>query len=182
MRGRRTAPHGYRSIATPGAKASRRLKKNGSVTMQTLRLSGSAIVHIVFVVIAAYVIWVARDLPSGGGMMPIFAACGVIAFSLFHIAREILTKKEVSYAEIFQSLDNRALRVVIVFSMTAAYIFLIFRLGYFLSTFLYLCACAAALGVGSWRVIALAAVALLPAMYGFFVLFLGANLPRGLLI
>ena len=148
-------------------------------------LSGSLIAHVAFIAIAAYIIWVARELPAGGDMMPVFAACGVIVFSLYNIAKEVIERRRGSDSNdsrLAEPGGGRWLRVVLVFAITVAYVFLVFRLGYFVSTLLFLGSSAASLGVRRWRTIALTAIILLPLMYGFFVLGLGVNLPRGILI
>lgn len=153
----------------------------GTHVQHTIRLTGSAIVHIVFLLIAAYVIWIAYDLPGGGNMMPVFAATGVIVFSSFHVAREVIGRPGGDVVSILPIIDGNGWRIILMFAITVAYVITIFQLGYFVSTFLYLCLSPLALGVKSWRAIALTEVVMLPLMYGFFVLFLEVNLPKGLL-
>jgi hypothetical protein len=150
--------------------------------MMKHRLSGSTVLHVAFVALAAYVIWVAHDLPAGGGMMPIFAAAGVIVFSAYQIFQKTVLNRDAPGTRIIPPLSKEFTRSTMVFALSAGYLFLIFRLGYFSSTLVFLCVSASALGVKSWRAIAITAIALLVAMYGFFILFLGAHLPKGLII
>ena len=149
---------------------------------QTL-LSGSAVVHAIFIVLACWVIWVAHDLPGGGNMMPTFAALGIIAFSVAYIVKDVIAGLRAGQPRsVVPALSTGFVRVVAVFVACAVYVVAILYLGFFVSTLLFVCISAAFLGVSSWRAIVLTAMVLLPLLYGFFILFLGANLPRGILI
>ncbi len=150
--------------------------------MRAYLIAGPVIVYGLFVALAAYIIWIAHDMPSGGGVMPIFAASGVIALSLVRIVRDLRSVLARRLANIEMPFDLRVFRVIGMFALSAGYLFAIFILGYFTSTLLFLSLGALLLGVRDWRALVIAVLALIPLMYGFFVLFLGANLPRGLLI
>ena len=146
------------------------------------REHGAILAYVGFILLSGYVIASAWALPAGAGMMPIFAAAGVLLFSLFQIFR-VLTRPEAEPAGgRYLELDRDVLRPIVVTIATAAYVPLIVGLGYFAATAVYLVAVTLFLGVRSWRAIVLAAMLLLPLMYAFFVGFLDANLPEGIAI
>jgi len=69
--------------------------------------------------------------------------------------------------------------------LTAAvigYVLIIFELGYYTSSFLFLIIIAYVVGVRNLKTIALTAIVTLPLMYAFFELFLKAQMPRGVLL
>ena len=152
--------------------------------------TGTVIIYALFVALAGYVIWVASDLPSGGGIMPIFAASGVIMLSLVRILRDVraalaadtlgfMLNEELDGASSF---DARVFRMLAVLVLSALYVYAIFLLGYFAATAVFICVGAVVLGVRDWKSITITVLVLLPAMYAFFIMFLGANLPKGMLI
>jgi hypothetical protein len=69
--------------------------------------------------------------------------------------------------------------LIVVFSVI--YVLAMFWLGYFAASILFLGLTVWMVGVRSIRAIALTAVILFPLMYVFFVVFLRANLPKGIL-
>lgn len=146
------------------------------------RYWGEVIAAAVVMVLSAYVITVALGLPSGGGIMPIFAAGSTLALSAFWIVRSIKfrTPKASERIRFDWSYDN--LKPMVIVAVTIAYVALIFALGYFAATALYLIVGSLVLGVTSWRMIAIAVLLLLPSMYLFFVILLAVNLPEGLLL
>ena len=116
-------------------------------------------------------------------MMPIFAASGIIVFSVAQIVREIsYARRHHEPVRIFPTVSAGFLRALLILAITAAYVASMFFVGYFVTTFLFIFAAAYALGVKSLRAIALTACILVPLLYAFFILFLGAHLPSGVLI
>jgi hypothetical protein len=151
--------------------------------MQNRHLTGSAVVHILFVLFGIWIIWMAYDLPGGGEMMPIFAASGIIIFSIAQIVKEIaFAKRQDDLVRAVPPLSFGFLKAILILVISASYFAATFYIGYFVATTLYIFVAAYALGVKRLSSIALTAVILVPLLYGFFILFLGAHLPKGFLI
>lgn len=151
--------------------------------MENRYLTGTAVVHFLFVLFGFWIIWMAHDLPGGGNMMPEFAAWGIILFSVLQIVGEIRTARRAGVpVRAWPPVTVTFLRAVMMLAITVVYFAAMFWVGYFVSTFLFVVAGAKALGVKSWRAIAITVVVLLPCLYGFFIMFLGAHLPKGWLI
>lgn len=125
----------------------------------------------------------AHDLPGGGNMMPEFAAWGIILFSALQIFGEIkATRRAGALVRAVPPVSATFLRAVMMLAIAVVYFVAIFWVGYFVSTLLFVVAGALALGVKNWRAIGLTVIVLLPCLYGFFITFLGAHLPKGWLI
>ncbi len=123
------------------------------------------------------------DLPGGGNMMPTFAACGIIIFSIAQIVKELVfARNQDSLVRAIPPVSKGVLKSFLILIISAAYFALSFYLGYFVSTALFIFVAAFALGVTSLRSVILTAVILLPLLYGFFIMFLGSNLPKGILL
>ena len=73
------------------------------------------------------------------------------------------------------------MKPLIICGVSIIYVLAIFEIGYFTSTVLFLISAPVLVGVRSPRAIVLTGIILLPVMYAFFVLFLQANLPKGIL-
>lgn len=69
----------------------------------------------------------------------------------------------------------------IVCILVALHMWSMFYIGYFTSCALFLIAATLMVGIRNYRAILGTAVVLFPSMYAFFVLFLKARLPRGIL-
>lgn len=123
------------------------------------------------------------DLPGGGEMMPIFAACGIIIFSVAQIIKEIaFARRQAEPVRAVPPLSTGFLKAVLILVISAAYFGASFYIGYFVSTAIFIFVAAYALGVKRLQSMVLTAVILIPLLYGFFILFLGAHLPKGILI
>lgn len=142
---------------------------------------GERIAALLSVVIAAYMMGVAWDFPAGGNMFPVFACAAIIVTAVLMFIRTIISPElfEVPFA----MKPSRETIVPIVATLgTVVYVFAIFWLGYFTSTFLYIIVFSLAVGVRERRTIMLIVLITLPLMYLFFELFLRAQLPKGWLI
>jgi hypothetical protein len=139
---------------------------------------------LLFIALAAYVIQVSASLPSLGGMMPSFAAGGIALFSAIRIVEALrgLRKPLREGEDRFVSVSPASLRPMGMLALSLAYVGLIFVTGFFSASLIFLVAASLFLGVRNWLAIALTAAILIPAMYAFFILFLNARLPAGLLI
>lgn len=140
---------------------------------------GEIITATIIILMALYVVWEGWDLPSGGGIFPSFAAICTILLSLYWIATALLTG---SRDMIHFDFSFANIKPMLMLALTIGYVALIFVLGYFTATVVYLIVACLFLGVRNRLAIAATAIILMPAMYGFFVLFLGTTLPRGIFI
>lgn len=146
------------------------------------RYWGEVITCLVFIALASYVVWLAWDLPSGGGHFPIFAAGWIIILSAYWLVMAVWDRSGESGQRIVFDWSYDNMKPMVVLLATIGYVLVIFVLGYFTATALFLLVGAALLGMRNWRALALTAAVLLPTLYAFFVLFLGTSLPRGVLI
>lgn len=145
------------------------------------RLWGEIITAIGMIAAAVGVIVIASDFPAGGDTMPLFCAFSVILLSIFMIAELIWRKKGELKEKIKFELNYSNIKPFILLAISIAYINLIFALGYFSATFVFLIVATLVVGVRNFRAIAITAVILFPAMYAFFEWFLQARLPAGVL-
>jgi hypothetical protein len=144
------------------------------------RYVGEIVTAAVISLIALYVIWYATFLPAGGGMFPTFAATCTILLAVYWSVTALLKRRQPIPAEhVDFSLTYERLKPIIAVVATIAYVVLMFTLGFFLTTALYIVAMCLVLGVRNWRTVAYTMVVVLPLIYVFFVTFLGARLPTG---
>ena len=122
-----------------------------------------------------------RDFPAGGQNFSNFAAVSIIAMSIVVIVKAVLSKapemrKLINFD--FSWASNK--QYFVAFSVIV-YWALSFVIGYFVTTLLFLIAAAWMSGIREVKIIAITAATLLPALYGFFVLVLQADMPEGML-
>jgi len=98
-------------------------------------------------------------------------------------AVEIIFRKDIGDEQkIDFTLTFEKMKPLLVCLLVIAYLYLIFELGYYTSTVVFLIASTVLVGVRNYKAILLTGVILFPLMYAFFELFLQANLPMGILI
>lgn len=144
------------------------------------RAWGIRITAGVFVLLSAYLGWLALEYPAGGGTFPLFSTGGTALLSLLLIASSFDAR--LRSERIFLDFSFSRLKPFFLAVLTFVYIIAIFKLGYFVSSAAFLVLAALLIGLRNYRMILLTAVILFPAMYAFFVLFLHAQLPTGILI
>jgi hypothetical protein len=168
---------------------------------------GTRIAAVCFIAISLYVWAEAIEFPVGGGTFPLFTAGSAIVLCLIMLAgsfpewadniRNFLKRSDLPggkwLASMFRRGDaDRDARITFDFSygkmkpllivvFSVIYVLAMFWLGYFAASILFLGLTVWMVGVRSIRAIALTAVILFPLMYVFFVVFLRANLPKGIL-
>lgn len=162
---------------------------------------------ICFIAISLYIYVESREFPDGGGTFPGFAAGSAIILCFVLLAasfpewinsiRDYLKHSGGAVGNWLASMLRRQetgedTRIVFDISfakmkplwlaaLTVIYVLAMFELGYFAASILFLFIAVWMVGVQNLRAIALTAVILFPIMYGFFIVFLHANLPRGIL-
>ena len=124
----------------------------------------------------------ASEFPHGGGIFPLFSLYGMIFLSLIMLAETVFKRKPGDEQKIDFTLTFEKMKPLLVCLLVIAYLYLIFELGYYTSTVVFLIASTVLVGVRNYKAILLTGVILFPLMYAFFELFLQANLPMGILI
>ena len=146
------------------------------------RYWGERIAALLFIALSVYVAVPALDFPAGGGSFPLFATGGIVFLSIMLILDSFIRRQPASEQPMDFSVSYERLKPAFMTVIAVVYVLLIFRLGYFVASALFLFAATLMVGVRNIRMIALTAVILFPLMYVFFEIFLEANLPQGMLI
>jgi putative tricarboxylic transport membrane protein len=140
---------------------------------------GERIAALMCIALALYFGSIALRFPAGGHMFPLFAAGMTILLALLMIASTFfdLPRLRGSFDLDFSFGQMKPVYVTLI---VIAYVLLIFRLGYFVSSALFLVFTTLFVGIRNLKMILLTAIVLFPLMYLFFEGFLQANLPRGI--
>lgn len=146
------------------------------------RLSAERIVAAALILVSIYIIWVASGMPQRSGVFPIFTATGVILLSLGIIARTYLARDERLEGNVKFDFSYTAMRPIYVMVLAVAYSFAIFRIGFYVSSFIFYFIVTYMVGLRNHRMIVIVAAVLFPFTYLFFTVGLGANLPKGMLM
>ncbi len=134
----------------------------------------------VFILLSAYLGRLALEFPAGGGTFPLFSTAGIMLLSVFLIVVSLGTRH--GSERIVFDLSFGRLKPFLLAALTFVYVVAIFEIGYFVSSVAFLAVATIFLGIRNYWAILATAVILFPAMYTFFVLFLKAQLPTGILI
>lgn len=142
---------------------------------------GERIAALACIAIALYFGYIALDFPAGGEQFPLFATSMTI---LIAIAMIVSTFFDLPRLRGSFDLDFSfaTMKPVYVIGLVVVYVLLIFPVGYFVSSALFLAVTTVFVGLRNYRLILATAVILFPLMYLFFEGFLQANLPRGIFI
>ena len=142
---------------------------------------GERAAAVICICLSVYFGWLALEFPAGGGTFPLFAAVGTIFLSLIMIANTFISKKPVLRERIKFDLSYSRIKPFLLCILVCLHIWSIFVIGYFSSAILFLIIATLVVGIRQYRTVFLTGIILFPSMYAFFVLFLKANLPRGIL-
>lgn len=143
---------------------------------------GERIAAAVFIALAVFMGLIAWEFPHGGGMFPLFSMFGIIGLSGLLFYNTLGPKSSEQERKLGFDSRFQTLKPLWVCLLVFAYLFVMFELGYYLTTAIFLVTAAWLVGVRNVKTIALTTVILLPLMYAFFELFLQANLPRGIFL
>jgi hypothetical protein len=135
-----------------------------------------------FIIGSIYFSFVSYDFPAGGELFPLFLFACICALSLLLIIEQILKTYNEDDKLVSIQIDFVTWKPLFVTATVILHVILIFLLGYFTSSIIFLIACSFLIGLRSVRAICTTIIVLFPLMYAFFELFLKANLPTGLLI
>lgn len=142
---------------------------------------GIRIAAAVYILFCLYVGWQALDFPAGGGTFPLFAEVSAVLVSGILIAQSFRRAARDNDVPLDFRITFARLKPLILLGMAILYVLLMFEIGYFVTTLLFLIAASLMTGIRDPKIIAITVIILIPAMYGFFVLFLHAPLPKGIL-
>jgi hypothetical protein len=133
------------------------------------------------VLFAFFVIYVAWNYPANGDLFPKFCGFAMIAIAGLMVVRTISSPAVFSGG--LPQIDwLTEFKPLLITSGVIAYVLIFFKLGYYTSSAIFLCAMAWIAGVRSIKTIVITALVTFPLMYAFFELFLQARMPRGILI
>lgn len=142
---------------------------------------GERVTGLVCICLSIYFGWLALEFPAGGGSFPLFAMGGTILLSLIMIINSFISKKPDLRERVRIDLSYSKIKPLLLCILVSLHIWSMFKIGYFTSSVLFLIIGTLVVGIRKYRTILLTTLVLFPAMYAFFVLFLKANLPRGIL-
>ena len=142
---------------------------------------GERIAAVLSSVIAICIMYKGWDFPANGNIFPIFLSFAVIGISILMVIRTITSPA------VFDGLQARfALwedaKPILLTAGVVFYVLMIFQIGYYTSSALFLCLAAFSVGVRSVKTIGLTVIIAFPLMWLFFELFLHADMPRGILL
>ena len=142
---------------------------------------GVRISAAVYIILCIYLGIQALDFPAGGGKFPLFAVTCAVLISGAMILQSFRRRAMESDDRLDFTVTYSKAKPLLLLALSIAYVLMIFVLGYFTTTLLFLIAASVMIGIRDAKVIAITAIILIPAMYGFFILFLHAPLPKGIL-
>ena len=142
---------------------------------------GERAAAVICICLSVYFGWLALEFPAGGGTFPLFAAMGTIFLSLIMIANSFISKKPEWRERVRFDFSYDGMKPVLVCILVALHMWSMFHIGYFTSCVLFLFVATLMVGIRNYRTILVTAMILFPSMYVFFVVFLKARLPRGIL-
>lgn len=143
---------------------------------------GIRIAGAVYIVLCFYVGAQAMEFPAGGGTFPLFAEVSAILISGIMIASTFRPGAKDSGDRLDFRMTYSRVKPLLLLALSILYVLVIFELGYFASTLVFLFAASWTIGIRDLKTLAITALILLPTMYAFFVVFLHAPLPKGALL
>jgi uncharacterized membrane protein YGL010W len=134
--------------------------------------------NLIILPISIFVIIESRNYTDHANLLPTFCAIGIIIFSIL----DFFQNKDTYLIPNKFKLNSNNLRPYLIVLFSVIYVYLILFLGFFTSTALYFIFTSFFLGVRNYKSLFLTLIILIPLMYGFFVIFLKTNLPKGIVI
>ena len=133
------------------------------------------------VICAIFMMWIAWNFPANGDIFPKF--CGFAAI----FVGGLMLLRTVTSPGVFDGLVPEIpwweeIKPLVLTAGVVLYVNLLFVVGYYVTSALFLIVMAWLVGVRSIWSIAVTAIVAFPLMYVFFELFLNARMPRGFLV
>ena len=145
------------------------------------RYWGEIITGLICIGLSCFFGVMALDFPAGGGTFPLFATGTTVFLSLLMIGNAVFKKTPELREKMVFDWSYAAKKPLLVFLAALFQAWAMFVLGYFTSAILFLVMATLLVGLRNYRAILITIVVLFPLMYAFFVVFLKAQLPRGIL-
>ena len=147
------------------------------------KLLAERLVAISLIIVAAILLTQSVGFPQRAGAFHQFAEIGVIVLSLGIFARSYLVKNQPRLqGNVNFEFSYQAWKPVIVMILSVLYAFAVFKIGFYVSSFIFFFIATYMTGLRDHKAIILTAVVLFPLLYFFFTFALGAFLPEGILI
>lgn len=144
------------------------------------RYIAEVIAASVIILIAVLIIREASGFPAGGGDFPVFAGAAVIAISSYWVISVLLSKAPEYRQKVTLDFSYDTLKPLVILALSIIYILAIPRLGYFLSTVLYMVIGSVILGIRDFRMVAISVIAVTGFLYVLFIVLLNFRLPAGI--
>ncbi|MBW1772392.1 MAG: tripartite tricarboxylate transporter TctB family protein [Deltaproteobacteria bacterium] len=142
---------------------------------------GEILTGLVCIGLAVFFGVLALEFPAGGGTFPLFATGGTVFLALLMIGTAIFKKSPESREKVQFDWSYSTKKPYLILLVAMLHAWSIFVLGYFTSAILFLIVATFLVGLRNYKTILLTVIVLFPLMYAFFVIFLKAQLPRGIL-
>ena len=140
------------------------------------------LIAIIWIAVSLFFITPAFDFPERGGAFPVFSFGAIILCCLVMIGNSIFNKNPGMRRKLEANFNYKQLRPVMLTLLLIGHVYFMDILGYFTSAALFLISASLFLGIRRYASLILTCVVLFPAMYAFFVYFLKADLPQGVLL
>ena len=139
------------------------------------------ITAVACIAIAGFFGIIALDFPAGGDTFPLFAAGGTILLSILMIINSFISKSPDMKAKIKADWSYDQKKPLIILVVVLLHAWSMFIIGYFTSAILFFIVATLLVGIRQYKKIFITGLIVFPAIYAFFILFLKAQLPRGIL-
>ncbi len=146
------------------------------------KLAAERLTAIGMIVVAVIFLVQSIGWPGTSGAFPQFTEYVIILLALIMLARSFFTHDEKFEGEVRFDFSYRALKPIYVMIVAIIYAFAVFRIGFYVSSFVFYFLITFMTGIRNFKVMAAVALVLFPLMYGFFTIALGADLPQGFLL
>ena len=145
------------------------------------RIWKDRIIVFIIIILSLYFANDARDFPARGGIFPLFSLVCMIMLSIGYLIANFVSSRKYQLVTQEDLPDERSSRPYILFLLVVVQVFLMDKVGYFVSTGLFfICSCVL-MGLRRFGLILISMVIMLPAFYVFFTIILKAELPKGIL-
>ena len=145
------------------------------------RYWGERITAVVCIAVSAFFGIIALDFPAGGDTFPLFAAGMTILLSILMLINSFISKNPDMKKKTQTDWSYEQKKPLVVLLVVLVHAWSMFIIGYFSSAILFFIVATLLVGIRRYKTIFMTGLILFPAMYAFFILFLKAQLPRGIL-
>lgn len=145
------------------------------------RIWKNRIIMIVIIILSLYFANDARVFPARGGVFPLFSFACIILLSIGYLITTFVSSRKYKSENQEDSPDEKTNKPYLLFLLTVMQVFLMDKVGYFVSTGVFFISSCMLMGLRRYWLILISIVIMLPTFYVFFVIALKAELPKGIL-